>query len=249
VAVPNERLRDSLLRNGLTFDQVSTAVGVDRKTVERWVTKGRVPYPKYRHAIAALARESENYLWPDAVADERKTEIGGSEVVKVYPHRHSVPMDLWDRLLDQASEHVEILIYSGMFLTDNPTLVKQLRKKADNGASIRLMVGDPDSREVGRRSSEEGIGKSTLAAKVRNALAYYKPLKDVPNVEVRCHSTTLYNSIYRFDDEMLVNTHVYGFMAGHAPLLHLRRLSGGDLFETYSESFESVWTTAKPAKW
>jgi hypothetical protein len=48
---------------------------------------------------------------------------------------------------------------------------------------------------------------------------------------------------------MLVNTHVYGFMAAHAPLLHLRRLAGGDLFETYSESFEAVWNAAKPPKW
>lgn len=53
----------------------------------------------------------------------------------------------------------------------------------------------------------------------------------------------------RFDEEMLVNTHVYGFMAAHAPVLHLRRLSGGDLFETYSESFDSVWNAAKPPAW
>jgi len=38
-------------------------------------------------------------------------------------------------------------------------------------------------------------------------------------------------------------------MAAHAPALHLRRLSAGDLFETYSESFETVWNAAKPPKW
>ncbi|WP_216205477.1 DUF5919 domain-containing protein [Amycolatopsis aidingensis] len=247
--MPNERLRDALLRNGLNLEQVADAIDVDRKTVERWITKGRTPYPKHRHTVAAMVREAENYLWPDAMEPERKTEIAGSEVVKVYPHRHSVPMDLWDRLLDQASERIEILLYSGMFLTDNPTLIKRLRHKGHEGTSIRLLVGDPNSREVSRRSMEEGIGKATLAAKVRNALAFYRPLDGAPGVEIRCHSTTLYNSIYRFDDEMLVNTHVYGFMAGHAPLLHLRRLSGGDLFETYSESFESVWSTGKPPKW
>jgi Domain of unknown function (DUF5919) len=246
--VPNERLRDALLRNGLTFGQVANAIKVDPKTVERWVTKDRTPYPRHRHAIATMAREPENYLWPDAIAPERKTEIGNSEVVKIYPHRHSVPMELWERLLDQAAEHVEILIYSGMFLTDNPTLVKRLRQKGHDGAKIRLLVGDPNSREVSRRSAEEGIGKSTLAAKVRNALAYYRPLNGAEGVEIRCHSTTLYNSIYRFDDEMLVNTHVYGFMAAHSPLLHLRRLSGGDLFETYSECFENVWNTATPPR-
>ena len=33
------------------------------------------------------------------------------------------------------------------------------------------------------------------------------------------------------------------------PLPDLRRLSGGDLFETYSESFETIWKAAKPPKW
>ncbi len=160
-----------------------------------------------------MVRESENYIWPDAITAERKTEIGGSEIVHVYPHRHSVPTELWHRLLDQAQDQVEILLYAGMFLTDDPTLIKRLRNKAENGTKIRLLLGDPASPEVNRRSIEEGIGKGTIAAKVRNALAFYRPLDGVPGIDIRCHGTTLYNSIYRFDEEMLVNTHVYGFMA------------------------------------
>src|SRR2546423_1871052 len=183
--MPNERLRDALLRNGFGLDQVAKAIGVDYKTVERWITQGRVPYPKHRHAIAAMVRENENYLWPDAVAPERRAEIGGSEIVKVYPHRHTAPADLWDRLLDQAEEHIEILIYSGLFLTDDSTLIKRIKKKAKDGAKIRLLVGDPASQAVARRSSEENIGKTTLAAKVRNALAFYRPLADVDGVEIR----------------------------------------------------------------
>ncbi|OLR90390.1 DUF5919 domain-containing protein [Actinokineospora bangkokensis] len=247
--MPNERLRDALHRNGLDLTHVARAASVDPKTVERWITQGRTPYPRHRRTIATLVRESENYLWPDAVAPDRKAEIGTSEIVKVYPHRHSVPAELWEHLLAGAERHIELLVYSGMFLTDNPRLVKQLRAKAEEGARIRIALGDPVSREVTKRSVEEGIGKGTLAAKVRNSLAFFKPLADTPNISIRCHGTTLYNSLYRFDDDMLVNTHVYGFMAAHAPVMHLHRLSGGDLFETYSESFASVWDTAKPPKW
>ena len=245
----NERLRDALLRTGLDLDHVARATGVDPKTVERWITKGRMPYPRHRHAIASMVRETENYLWPDAVAPERKAEIAESEVVKVYPHRFNVPADLWEHLFDGAEEHIEILLYSGMFLTDNPALIKTLRAKAEAGAKIRICLGDPASRAIARRGDEEGIGKGTIAAKVRNSLVFYKPLAEVPGITIRTHGTTLYSSIYRFDDDMLVNTHVYGFAGGHAPLLHLRRLSGGDLFETYSESFETVWSAAKPPKW
>jgi len=31
---------------------------------------------------------------------------------------------LWTRLPAQAEDHVEILLYAGMFLTDDPTLVR-----------------------------------------------------------------------------------------------------------------------------
>ncbi|SDW63263.1 hypothetical protein SAMN05216215_1004197 [Saccharopolyspora shandongensis] len=62
----NERLRDALLRNGITPEQVAEATEVDPKTVERWITKARPPYRKHRHVVAAMVRESETYLWPDA---------------------------------------------------------------------------------------------------------------------------------------------------------------------------------------
>lgn len=245
--MPNERLRDALLRKGLDMDKVAKATGVDPKTVERWITKGRVPYPKHRHTIAAMVRESENYLWPDAVAPERKAEIAGSEVVKVYPHRNSIPTDLWDRLINDATQHVELLMHAALFLVERPRFIKDLAKKAANGTRIRILFGDPESPEVAARSKEEQLGEGTLSARIRNALAFYKPLIDVEGIEMRFHRTTLYSSIFRFDDEMIINTHVYGFQGAHAPSLHLRRLSAGDLFETYSESFESVWNLSDSA--
>jgi hypothetical protein len=65
-------------------------------------------------------------------------------------------------------------------------------------------------------------------------------------VEIRLHSTILYNSIYRADDQLLVNTHIYGTMANNAPVFHLRKIAGGDMASTYIESFERVWDGARP---
>ena len=67
-----------------------------------------------------------------------------------------------------------------------------------------------------------------------------------PSVDARLHDATLYNSLYRFDDDLLVNTHAYGTPAGQSPVLHLRRLSGGRLFDHYMASFERVWQAARP---
>jgi hypothetical protein len=56
----------------------------------------------------------------------------------------------------------------------------------------------------------------------------------------------LYNSLYRGDDEMLINQHIHGIAAAYAPVLHLRRRSDEGVFSTYLESFERVWTTTTP---
>jgi hypothetical protein len=121
---------------------------------------GSYAVQEYRHSIAAMVRETEIYLWPDAVSPERMAEIGESEIVRIYPHRHNVPRDLWTRLFDNATREIEVLVYSGLFLTDDPSLLKQLRTKADNGTKIRLVFGEPTSAEVARRSESEGIGSS-----------------------------------------------------------------------------------------
>ena len=65
----NDRLRDAMLRNGLTPTAIAQRVGVDPKTAERWITQGRAPYPRYRFEIAALVKEDEAYLWPGAVSE------------------------------------------------------------------------------------------------------------------------------------------------------------------------------------
>jgi hypothetical protein len=243
----NQRLRDALLTRNLTVHEIAATLAVDPKTAERWVTQGRLPYPRHRHQLATLVGQSEGYLWPDALTKDQQTAVTDSEIVRVYPHRASVPAELWQRLLEAATERIEILVYAGIWLPDqNPRLARTLRKKAGNGVGVRILLGDPGGDEVARRGAEEGIGDA-MASKVRNVLVHYRDLADAENVEVRLHSTTLYTSIYRFDDELLANTHVYGFPAAHAPVMHVRRLSAGVLFETYAESFAKVWTGARAA--
>jgi hypothetical protein len=246
-AMTNNRLRDALHRSGHTPSDIAEKLAVDPKTVERWITLDRTPYPRHRHQIAALLREGESYFWPNAVTRQQQDSITESEIVHVYPHRASVPNELWTRLFTNASEVLGILVYSGMFLVDQyPKLPQILRDKAKAGAQVQVLFGDPSSAQVANRGAEENIGDS-LAAKIRNVMTHYRSLSRIPNVEIRLHATTLYNSIYRFDDEMLVNSHVYGFPAAQAPVLHIRRLSAGVLFDTYAESFQNVWGDATSA--
>ncbi|MGW4499495.1 XRE family transcriptional regulator [Micromonospora sp. NPDC004336] len=244
--MPNDRLRDAILRNGLTPVMVADKIGVDPKTVERWITQDRTPYPRHRHAIAAMVREDVPYLWPDAVTPEKASRIGQSELVQLYSRRSSVPYELWHRLIERAEKQVGILAYAGLFLVEqDPRLIDTLRQKAANGAEVTILLGDPTSPAIERKSVEEGAS-GVMVAKIRQVQQYYQRLDGAPGVKVLYHDTTLYNSIYRFDDEMLVNMHVFGFPAPHAPVMHLRRLNGGDLFGTYADSFDRVLSASRP---
>lgn len=244
--MPNERLRVALLQRGLTPQALAEQLNVDPKTVERWVTQSRLPYRKTRFAIAAKLGVDEAVLWPGALSADQVAAAAGSEVVALYPHRWAVPPDIWGRMFDAAREEIGVLVYSGLFLAEDAGVQRILRKRAKAGVRVRILLGDPDSTGVAERGRDEGIDES-MAAKVRNALVLYRPLLTTDAVELRLHRTVLYNSIYRADDQVLVNTHVYGTGASNAPVLHLRRVAGGDLVSTYVESFERVWTGAVPA--
>ena len=66
------------------------------------------------------------------------------------------------------------------------------------------------------------------------------------NIEIRLHRTVLYNSIYRADDQLLVNQHTYGIPAAQAPVFCLCNSDGGEMASLYRESFERVWAGSSP---
>lgn len=240
----NERLRSTLLQRGISYDALAEHLGVDPKTVERWV-RGRAPYRRHRYAIAKLLGVEEVYLWPDALPREQVAAASESEVVNIYPHRSEVPRDVWGRLFSEAEEEIGVLVYAGLFLSEDSGVQRTFLDKAKSGVRIRILLGDPASPVVAERGEDEGVGEA-MAAKVRNALVLYKPLRTVDGTEFRFHRTVLYNSIYRADDNLLVNTHIYGLTAAHAPVWHLRKVPGGELVNAYLDSFERVWESGTP---
>ncbi|MGI5168203.1 XRE family transcriptional regulator [Spirillospora sp. CA-253888] len=243
--MPNERLRAALYTQGLTVHALAEKVGVDPKTVERWITQDRQPYRRTRLAVATALDADETYLWPDALTKEQIVSASSSEIVTIYPHRWAVPRDAWGRLFAEAENEIGILVYSALFLAEDNGVQRLLADKARAGVKVRILLGDPDSPQVAERGVDEGIGES-MAAKIRSVMVLYKPIRALEGVEFRLHNTTLYNSIYFADDQVFVNTHVYGVPASNAPFWHLRRIPGGEIVTTYLDSFERVWESAKP---
>lgn len=117
---------------------------------------------------------------------------------------------------------------------------------AERGARVRLCFGDPASQSVRVRELEEPLlGAGVLAAKIRVSLAYYRPLIDMDGIEIRLHAATVYASQFRYDDEIIVNPHVYSRPASENPALHLHR---GAVFDAYTHGFDVVWDSAEPWK-
>ena len=237
----NEPLRRALLRARLREDDVVARLGVDPKTVRRWLN-GRVPYPHNRAAIAELVGVDEAELWLDAggllAARARPEELG-----RVYPHRWVVPREVWVRLFGSAEHEIAILAYSALFLAEDAGVLRILSAKGRAGVTVRIALCDPDGPYAAERGEEEGIGDA-MPAKIRNALTLYRPLCAVENIEIRLHRTVLYNSIYRADDQLLVNQHAYGIPADQTPVFCLRKAGDGEMAAPYFESLECVWTNS-----
>ena len=98
-------------------------------------------------------------------------------------------------------KQIDVLVFSGTFFAQtNPHIARMLQERAQAGVKVRLCFGDPNGEAVAVRGREEGIG-DTLAAKIRASLTYYRSLVGAPGCEVRLHDTTLYNSLFRYDDQ------------------------------------------------
>jgi transcriptional regulator with XRE-family HTH domain len=242
--MPNQRLRNALVNTGLTQAALAVRVGVDAKSVERWITQDRMPHATTRAKVARALGSDETYYWPALLGSEQTKNATNAELVQVWPSRADVPGDVWRALFRQAVNQVDVLVYAGGFLIESHGLIEVIREKSAAGTNFRILVGDSRSDAVRVRSREEGL--PSLIERTRSTLEYLAGVAHLPGVQIRKHQTTLYASQYRFDDSMLINNHAYGSWAANSPMLHVQRVPGGRLFAHYDAAFDRVWATGEP---
>lgn len=230
----------------MTAEALAAHIGVDPKTVQRWITKGRVPHRRHRLAAASLLATREAYLWPTTVDDRASRSASHAELVDFYPSRAAVPEHLWQNLLHDCRESVDFLAYAGLYLPEHLDAIPLLERLANRGVRVRIALGDPASPAVALRGAEEGLDEG-MAHRVQLSLRYYDDIRSTQGLTLRLHDTTLYGTVLRCDDTMLVNTHVYGAPAAQSPVLHIHRVPGGRVFDHYMSSFERVW--ARSVAW
>jgi hypothetical protein len=107
---------------------------------------------------------------------------------------------------------------------------------------VRVRVCVRHSGDVGGAGLDSG---GAPALRVRDALAQNRTLRDTGGLEIRAHGAAISNWIYRADDEFLVGQFAYGIPTEKTPVLHLRRVDGGEMVTTYLDCFERVWAGAR----
>jgi hypothetical protein len=242
--VANDRLRAAMDRRRVSIEAMAIAAEVDPKTVGRWIG-GRVPHPRHRWTVAKYLGEDEEFLWP-GVRGRGDAATGTGEIVAAYSYRSNVPTGSWWDLINGAEHQIDLLGYTLYFLPMNhPQLVETLRAKCGDGCRVRAVLASPDSKHVADRDAEEDLAL-TLVVRIKTSLKYFAPLLDCDGFEMRYQDVPLYNSVFRFDDDMFVTPHLFATPGASAPLLHLRRVQPNGLFSRFAEHFEAVWTTTTP---
>jgi len=239
----NDRLLAALRAAHLTQVQFAEKVGVDPKTVYRWVA-GREPQEHYRFRAGEALREDPDYLWPREGSSSGAAVI--AEVVTAHTHRADLPSEEWWRLFTTATTEISMLAYAMLFLPEQHSgLSRLLRDKGASGCRVRIVLGDPSCPAVLARDAEEQMG-GALSARIRTTLLYFRSLFDSPGVELRFQSAPLYNSIFRFDDQMLFTPHLFGKPGSSSPLFHLRRTGAYGMFDNLASHLESLWEATTP---
>lgn len=146
--------------------------------------------------------------------------------------------------INESQNNIDILGYAVAFLTDHPDFINSLRKKTNSGCCVRILLGDPNGKCIKSRNLEEK-NEGSIPSRIATSLSRLSVLMKEGKVEVRIHNTPLYCSIYRFDDNLLVSTHLYGIKGSSAPLFLYEKTKDDSLFNTYMKHFEDIWEQSK----
>ena len=234
----NDRLKEAIAATGMKINDLGPVVGVNAKTGQRWVYEGRVPRRKTADRVSHCLGVPVDWVWPQIDGDENRVP---TDLVRLYPRRIDAPRQLWLELIRGARAEIDILAIAGLFLVeDNPSVIALLKRKAENGVHLRVALTDPDSLALRRRGGEEMLFDALLT-RAEIARDRFDPLFTAAGVEYRPHGATVYTSIFRCDEHMLVNHHLYGVSGYLAPLMHLHRTAEGGLFDLFQASFDRVW--------
>lgn len=238
------RLADLMQKQKINIRDLAARAGCDERTIQRALNGETTPQLRVAESIAVVLECDAEELWPRVGPGAAVTAPAIS--VRMFPSRAEVPIELWRDVLSGAGSRIDICMYGGTFLLDNVHgFLRIIREAAARGVRLRIAVGDPGSAAVHQRGMEERIGDA-LTGRCRMTLSRLEPIHDLEGIELRTHATPLYVSMFFIDETLYANHHILGSPAGDNPVFEIPRDLDGELWQTYSDSFERIWAGARP---
>ena len=247
----NERLRSALTRAGIDSDELAGRIGVEPKTVSRWLAGRTSPTPRHQAAVARALGRSVDDLWPDAVG-EHEQEDARREIVGAWPHATDLRAIDWRVLLRGASAQVDLLSYRLTEMLHLAGIVESLTAKGASGCRVRILLPAIDSTWVAlaarelQGGEEDFVGRNALEREIELAIGYLQPLLGKPGIDVRVFYGDLFPVILRFDQDLLITQRLFGGPDGQGPLLHLHRQHPDGLFAQFEAHLEALHRSALP---
>ena len=83
-------------------------------------------------------------------------------MLAIWPVRSLVPISAWVELFERAVQHIDVLVFAGFWLSEDPAVRQVLVRKAKAGVRVRFLLGDPNNDAVQQRGRGRGDRRSHL---------------------------------------------------------------------------------------
>ena len=243
----NEALQSALATAQLTREGLAQKCGVDLRTVDRWLSDDqRVPHPRQRQAAAGALGVEADVIWP-AIKGALRRSPGMREIQNAWPTRSAMPSTDWANLVTGATRELTFAGYTSYFVwLTIPDLRDVLRAKAEAGAKVKFLLGDPESEITRRREVIEAV-PLTVSSRIAISVSELTPLRDIPDIEVRFTDRHISLSVWIFDEDMIASTHLAANVGHDSPTYRLHRSGDAGLFRACSDHVAALWSSARPA--
>ncbi len=217
-----EHLRHAIRAAGLTPDEFADLLGVNPKTVGRWVRGVSAPQRHNQIKIARALNLPVDDLWPDGhpPADQTSgTPSGGSDAAAAL----SEVTGTWGSVNDPAAPGPLSFItvshgpIDALLLVADEATLDVFHRQAQAGRHVRLLFTQP---------------QPPLPDRVAH-----------PHLEIRTAGPCHYQLVHA-GERMLLALSLH-HESGHA-LLELTRTTPGGIFDRFAEDFQTLWENAQP---
>jgi len=257
-AAPNVALAQALAAKNMTPRTLARALGINVKTVERWIDGAAVPQKANARPAADALGIPVQMLWPE-LAELHPGASGladppppTADLTAVFLTRNEFQNTITtDRLFGSATT----ICVSGLSLNmlcqgyRDVEIARLLRA----GTTIRALFLDPDGRHIGYREEEEEYQPGVLSNLTRTNIATLVrigvrlPAEAAANLQIRTYDEPLRFNLTLVDDTGIVQPYLPHGRGLDAPTFMIENTHDAPgLFEVFTEVFEDYWNRGEP---